>query len=90
MLRRYNGKMSCAVPLPLGFSISVHYKGLSVHFSCICTFQRSCTRFSMSLLAEAAEEGDVVAEHGVVGAGVLHGGVELVLNAGDGLEKELA
>ena len=42
------------------------------------------------LLAEAAEKRDVVAKHGVVGAGVLHGCVEFTFYAGDGLEKELA
>src|SRR5690349_5849099 len=42
------------------------------------------------LLAEATEKRDVVAEHGVVGAGMLDGGVEFAFYAGDGLEKELA
>jgi len=42
------------------------------------------------LLAEAAEKRDVVAEHGVVGTGVLHGCVEFTFYAGDRLEKELA
>jgi hypothetical protein len=42
------------------------------------------------LLAEFAEKRDVVAKHGVVGAGVLHCCVELAFYAGDGLEKELA
>jgi len=31
-----------------------------------------------------------VAQHGVVGAGMLDGGVEFVFDAGDGLEQELA
>ncbi len=43
-----------------------------------------------SLLAEFAEKRDGVAEHGVVGAGVLHGAVELTFHARDRLEKELA
>ena len=42
------------------------------------------------LLAEAAEKRDGVAEHGVVGAGVLHGAVEFAFDAWYGLEKELA
>jgi hypothetical protein len=42
------------------------------------------------LFTEAAEEGDVVAEHGVVGTRVLDSGVELIFDAGDGLEEELA
>jgi len=42
------------------------------------------------LLAEAAEQRDVVAQHGVVGAWMLHGGVEFAFDAGDGLEQELA
>jgi hypothetical protein len=37
------------------------------------------------LLAEFAEKRDVVAKHGVVGAGVLHGCVEFAFYAGDGL-----
>jgi len=36
------------------------------------------------------EERDVVAEHGVIGAGMFHGGVELAFDAGYGLEEELA
>jgi hypothetical protein len=56
--------------------VSAHSKGLGC---CLA-----------SLLSEAAEEGDVVAEHGVVSAGVLHGGIEFAFDAGDGLEKELA
>ena len=43
-----------------------------------------------SLLAEAAEKGNRVAEHGVVGAGVLHGCIEFAFDAGYGLEEELA
>jgi len=43
-----------------------------------------------SLLAEFAEKRDGVAEHGVVGAGVLHGAVEFAFDAWYGLEKELA
>jgi hypothetical protein len=43
-----------------------------------------------SLLTEAAEKRDVVAKHGVVGAGVFYGCVELTFHAGDGLEEELA
>jgi len=46
--------------------------------------------FPCSLLAEAAEERNVVAKHGIVGAGMLHGGIELVFDAGNGLEQELA
>jgi hypothetical protein len=42
------------------------------------------------LFAELAEKRDVVAEHGVVGARVLHGCVELALYTWDGLEEELA
>jgi hypothetical protein len=42
------------------------------------------------LLAEAAEKRDVVAQHGVVGTGVLHGCVEFAFDAGDGLEEELS
>ena len=42
------------------------------------------------MLAEAAEKRDVVAKHGVVGAGMSHGSVEFTLNAGDGLEEKLA
>ena len=42
------------------------------------------------LLAETTEKRDVVAKHGVVGAGVLHGCVELTFHAWDRLEKELA
>ena len=43
-----------------------------------------------SLLAEAPEKGNGVAEHGVVGARVLHGSVDFAFDAGYGLEKELA
>ena len=43
-----------------------------------------------SLLAEAAKKGNRVAEHGVVGAGVLHGSIEFAFDAGDRLEEELA
>ena len=43
-----------------------------------------------SEFAEAAEERDGVAKHGVVGAGMLYGGVQFVLDARDGLEKQLA
>jgi len=43
-----------------------------------------------SLLAETSEQRDVVAQHGVVGAGMLDGGVEFAFDAGDGLEQELA
>jgi len=46
--------------------------------------------FPCSLLAEAAEERNVVAKHGIVGAGMLHGGIDLVFDAGNGLEQELA
>ena len=42
------------------------------------------------MLAEAAEKRDVVAQHGVVGAGMLHGGIEFAFDAGYGLEEELA
>src|SRR5258708_15881665 len=42
-----------------------------------------------SLFAEFAEKRDGVAEHGVVGAGVLHGAVEFAFDAWYGLEKEL-
>jgi len=42
------------------------------------------------LLAEAAEEGDGVAEHGVVGIRVLHGAIEFAFDAGYGLEEKLA
>jgi hypothetical protein len=42
------------------------------------------------LFAELAEERDVVAQHGVVGAGMLDGCIELAFDAGDGLEEELA
>jgi hypothetical protein len=42
------------------------------------------------LLAEATEERDVVAAHGIVRAGVLQGSVELALHAGNRLQKELA
>jgi hypothetical protein len=45
---------------------------------------------SALLLAEAVEKRDVVAEHGVGGAGMLHGCIELTFDAGDGLEQELA
>ncbi len=44
----------------------------------------------MSLLAEFAEKRDGMAEHGVVGAGVLHCAVEFAFDAWYGLEKELA
>jgi len=43
-----------------------------------------------SLLAEAAKKGNRVAEHGVVGAGVLYGSIQFAFDAGDGLEEELA
>jgi len=42
------------------------------------------------LFAETAEKGNGVAEHGIVGAGMLHGCIEFVFDAGDGLKKELA
>jgi len=42
------------------------------------------------LLAETAEKGNRVAEHGVVGAGVLHSCIEFAFDAGYGLEEELA
>jgi len=42
------------------------------------------------LLAEPAEKRDVVAQHGIVGAGMLHGGIEFAFDAGYGLEEELA
>ena len=42
------------------------------------------------MFAETAEKGNGVAEHGIVGAGVLHGCVEFVFDARDGLEEELA
>jgi len=45
---------------------------------------------SVSLLAEFAEKRDGMAEHGVVGAGVLHCAVEFAFDAWYGLEKELA
>ena len=31
-----------------------------------------------------------MAQHGIVGAGMLHGGVEFAFDAGNGLEQELA
>lgn len=43
-----------------------------------------------SLLAEAAEKGNRMAEHGVVGAGVLYGSIQFAFDAGYGLEEELA
>ncbi len=43
-----------------------------------------------SLLAKSAKKGNGVAEHGVVGAGVLHGSIEFAFDAGNGLEEELA
>jgi hypothetical protein len=46
--------------------------------------------FVASLLAELAEKRDVVPKHGIVGAGMLHGCIEFVFDAGDGLKKELA
>jgi hypothetical protein len=39
-----------------------------------------------SAFAEAAKEGNGVAEHGVVGAGVLHGSIQFAFDAGYGLE----
>ncbi len=43
-----------------------------------------------SALAEAAEKGNGVAEHCVVGTRVLHGCIEFAFDAGYGLEEELA
>jgi hypothetical protein len=61
---------------------SAHSKGVTGGFS--VAFD------ARSGFAKAAEEGNVVAEHGVVGTGVLHSGVEFVFDTGDGLEQELA
>ena len=45
---------------------------------------------SVSALLKAAKERNGVAEHGVVGARVLHGCIEFAFDAGYGLEEELA
>src|SRR6266849_5763097 len=44
---------------------------------------------SASALLEAAKERNGVAEHGVVGARVLHGCVDFAFDPGNGLEEEL-
>ena len=64
------------------------YVSIPVYLHILQELRADLWRFALGF-AEAAEEGDVVAEHGVVGSGVLHGGVEFVLYAGDGLEEEL-
>ena len=45
---------------------------------------------SASALLEAAKKRNGMAEHGVVGTRVLHGGVYFAFDAGNGLEEELA
>ena len=45
---------------------------------------------SASALLKAAKKRNGMAEHGVVGARVLHGGVDFAFDAGNGLEEELA
>jgi len=77
----------CPSPRLLG---SVHSKRFTFDGAGSAHSKRFAGGILASLLAEAAEKRDVVAEHGIVGAGVLHGCVELAFYAGDGLQKELA